>query len=109
MKRIGVINCYNVSERCSTTGCFKAFYKKTGAFERYEDQRAQIISFVHCNGCSDNSVEQVLKRAERMHDKGVDTIHLSTCVKSKCPWYKDFIERLSEKYEVVGYTHGKKK
>lgn len=109
LKKIGIINCFDVSQRCSSSGCFKAAYNKTGSFTRYEDEDIQVISFVHCNGCSDNSTEQVLARAERMKKVGVDVIHLSTCIKSKCPYYDDFIAKLSEKYDVVGYSHGKKK
>lgn len=107
MKKIGIINCLNVSAKCSSTGCFKAFYQKTGAFDKYQDN-TQLISFVHCNGCSPDSVKQLLARAERMKEKGVEIIHLSTCIKAKCPWYQDFIKELTKKYTVEGYTHGKK-
>lgn len=109
MKNIGIINCYNASQNCTSSGCFKAFYNSNGAFEKYNDMEAQILSFVHCNGCSDNSVQQVLDRAERMVKRGVDVIHLSSCVKSKCPRYEEYLKVLNEKgYTVEGYTHGKK-
>lgn len=108
MRNIGIINCYNVSKRCSSSGCLKAFYARTGAFEKYKDEDAQVISFVHCNGCSENSVEQIIERAERMKKVGVDSIHLSSCVKSKCPWYDTFMEELSKEFTVEGYTHKKK-
>lgn len=109
MKKIGIINCFEVSTRCTGSGCFKAVNNKTGSFERYEDEDIEMISFIHCNGCSENSLEQVLERAEKMKLRGVDVIHMSTCIKSKCPKYEVFMEELSKNFEVVGYSHGKKK
>ena len=108
MKSIGIINCFEVSKRCSGSGCFKAFNNKTGSFNEYNDE-SQLLSFVHCNGCSENSVEQVVERAKRMKEVGVDTIHLSSCIRSKCQYYKEFIDELSKDFEVVDYTHGTKK
>ena len=104
-KKIGIINCFEVSKRCSGSGCFKAFNNKGDSFEKHGSE-AELISFVHCNGCSENSVEQVASRAERMKELGVNTIHLSSCIRSKCPYYEEFIEALSKDFEVIGYTHG---
>lgn len=108
MKKIGIINCFEVSKRCSGSGCFKAFNNKTGSFENY-DSDSELLSFVHCNGCSEDSIEQVIKKANRMHDIGVTTIHLSSCIRSKCPSYNEFVAELSKKFEVENYTHGSKK
>lgn len=107
MKKIGIINCFEVSKRCSGSGCFKAFNNKAASFENY-DNESQLLSFVHCNGCSENSIDQVISRAERMKEIGVDTIHLSSCIRSNCPWYDEFLSTLSKNFEVVGYTHGGK-
>lgn len=109
MKKIGIINCFEVSKRCSGAGCFKAFNNKTGSFDKYKEQESQLVSFVHCNGCSDNSVHEVLLRAEKMRAAGVEVIHLSSCIRSKCPKYNEFVRELSKNFEVVGYSHGKKK
>lgn len=108
MKKIGIINCYEVSKRCSGSGCFKAFNNNTGSFEDYNDEDKELISFVHCNGCGEQSIEEVLLRAKKMKKNGVDCIHLSSCIRSKCPWYDDFIRELSKDFKVVGYTHSKK-
>lgn len=108
MRKIGIINCFEVSKRCSGSGCFKAFNNKTGSFESY-DSDSELLSFVHCNGCSEQSVKQVVERAERMKDIGVTTIHLSSCIRSKCQWYDEFIQELSKNFEVINYTHGSKK
>jgi predicted metal-binding protein len=108
MKKIGIITCHEVSKRCSSSGCFKALHARTGSFIRYAGEEAQIAGFVHCNGCGDKAVEQVMARAERMRQVGVDVIHLSTCIKSRCDRYPEFLSALAEGFDVVGYSHGKK-
>lgn len=109
MKKVGIINCYEVSTRCSGSGCFKAFNNKTGAFEEYQGEEIELVSFVHCNGCNEASVEEVLTKAKKMKAVGVEYIHLSSCVKAKCPLYDNFMKELSKEHNVVGYTHSKKK
>jgi predicted metal-binding protein len=109
VKNIGIINCHDVSRRCSSSGCLKALHDRTGAFARYTDEELRIVSFVHCNGCGDGAVERVVARARRMREVGVDVIHLSTCVQSRCPEYGAFLAALGGESEVVGATHGKKR
>lgn len=104
MSKIGIINCYNESKECSSFGCFKAFNDRAASFKNY-DESSEIISFVHCNGCSETSVNQVLDRAKSMKKRGVDSIHLATCIKLNCPFYNKFIDELSKKLDVKGYTH----
>lgn len=104
MSKIGIINCYNESRECSSFGCFKAFNSRKASFENY-DSSSEIICFAHCNGCSEASVNQVLERAGRMKRRGVDTIHLATCIKLNCHLYHKFIEALSKEFHIVGYSH----
>lgn len=107
MKRIGIINCYEVSKRCSSSGCLKALHARTGSFERY-DEEIQLLSFAHCNGCGEDAVARVVARAARMREVGVDVIHLSTCIQGRCNQYDAFLEALSSLCEVVGHTHARK-
>lgn len=104
MNKIGIINCYNESKMCSSFGCFKAFNDRTASFEKY-DKISEIICFTHCNGCSEEAIQQVLYRANQMKKRGVDTIHLSTCIKINCRFYEQFIEALSKEFNIVRYTH----
>ncbi|GLC31703.1 CGGC domain-containing protein [Clostridium omnivorum] len=104
MSKIGIINCYNESRTCSSYGCFKAFNNREGSFKNY-DSNSEVMCFVHCNGCSEDSVQQVLEKSRIMKNKGVDTIHLSTCIKLKCPLYNKFIEALGKEIDIVGYSH----
>ena len=109
MKKIGIISCLEVSKRCSGSGCINAFDGKRGSFDRYAFKDADIVDFVLCHGCGDDATEGVVREANKLKDKGVETIHLSTCIRSKCNWYQEFINELSTDFEVVDFTHGKKK
>ena len=104
MSKIGIINCFNESKECTSFGCFKAFSDRNASFVDY-DKDSEITCFVHCNGCSEASVSQVLDKANAMKGRGVDTIHLATCIKLNCPFYNQFIDSLSRKSNIVGYTH----
>jgi predicted metal-binding protein len=107
MEKIGIINCFEVSQRCSGGGCTKAFAQRTGAFEDY-GQEDEMLHFIHCNGCSEESVQQILERATEMKESGVTAVHLSTCVRARCPWYDEFMDALSKDFKVEGYSHGSK-
>ncbi|MDD7794321.1 CGGC domain-containing protein [Clostridium sp. 'White wine YQ'] len=104
MNNIGIITCFNESKICSSYGCFKAFNDRNASFKDY-DLNSEIICFIHCNGCSENSLEQMLHRANQMKNRGVDTIHISTCIKINCKMYNDFIKLLSKEFNIIGYTH----
>lgn len=106
ISKIGIINCYNGSRKCLSFGCFKAFNSREASFKNY-DYNSEIICFAHCNGCSEDSVNQVLGRSRRMKKRGVDTIRLATCIKVNCPLYNKFIDSIGEGIEIdiVGYSH----
>jgi hypothetical protein len=36
----------------------------------------------------------------------VDTVHLSTCIRGKNENYEEMAEKLSEHFNIIGYTHG---
>jgi predicted metal-binding protein len=109
MKNIAIVNCLEVSKRCSGNGCIKAFNNKQGAFEKYEEENLVMTSFIQCSGCGEGVVEDLVTQCEELKKSNVKAIHLSSCIRSKCSYYDEFIERLSEDFEVVGYTHAKKK
>lgn len=109
MKYIGIINCFKTSHKCTSSGCFKAFYAKEGSFERYEGEEIQMRSFTHCKGCSSDSVENVVSIAKKMKERGVDVVHLSSCVRSKCPSHQQYIDEISEFMEIEAYSHAKGK
>jgi predicted metal-binding protein len=109
LKKIGIINCYEVSKKCSGNGCINAFNNKSGSFDKYAYQDAEIAGFIQCPGCSENVIQNLIEESEKLKAEGVEAIHLSTCIRAKCQWFKDFFDVLSNKFEVADYTHGKKR
>ena len=108
MKKIAVLRCFNVSSKCSGSGCTKAFRNKTASFDDY-DENAEMIMSIPCSECSEDSIKEVCTSSKELQKQGVETIHLSTCIKSKCPYYNEFFEELSRDFQVIGYSHGQKK
>ncbi|KAJ51866.1 putative metal-binding protein [Clostridium tetanomorphum] len=109
MKKIGIINCLEVSKRCSGSGCFKAFNNRSGSFEKYINEESELVSFIQCDGCSNTAVNDLILKAKQLKELGIKRIHLSSCIRSKCPWYNEFIKGLSKDFQVEGYTHEKRK
>lgn len=109
MEKIGIINCYEISKKCSGTGCINAFNNKSGSFNKYAFKDCEIIHFMQCPGCSKDVVNKLIYESQKMKIDGVTSIHLSTCIRSKCAWYNQFINELSKDFQVSDYTHGTNK
>lgn len=98
--KIAIIVREETADVCTGKGCLDAFYKRKDAFEDY-GQDVELIAFTHHGGDFE-------KKLNRLKENGVDVIHLSSCMRSKCPDYEALIERLQADFTVVGYTHGAK-
>ncbi|MGB3368820.1 MAG: CGGC domain-containing protein [Acidaminobacteraceae bacterium] len=96
--KIAIIINEETSYKCTGKGCFKAFFSRSDAFSEY-DENTEILGFTHTGGDFD-------KKIERLIDEGVDTIHLSTCLRGKNSNYEKLALDLSEHFNVVGYSHG---
>ncbi len=105
MRKIGIINCYKMSKHCSGIGCFRSLQARTDAFEHYDLEGFVLLGFGHCNECCRTTPADIQVRAENLKKAGVTTIHLSSCIKLKCPNYNNFIEILNKDFTIVGYTH----
>lgn len=105
MKKIGILVCKNVSDKCSGAGCFKAFNNKIDAFKDYETE-IELASFTHCSGCDHESEELLEKKIERMKSVGIETIHISTCIRGRCHKYEEFVDKFAKDFDVIGYSHG---
>jgi len=108
MKKVGIINCFKKSKKCSGSHCFNSIKNKIDSFERYSDEDFQFVGFGHCNECCKTSVEDITVRGESLKKAGADTLHISSCIKRTCPHYNQFIEILSKDFDIVEYTHGTK-
>ena len=84
---------------CTGNGCMNAFLKKIDSFARYADQDdVELVAFTHSGG-------DIEKKIAVLQKKGVDVVHLSSCLKEKDDNYEQLYNQLSEKFAVVGYTH----
>lgn len=106
MKRIGIYVCGDVSKRCTANGCMRAFNDNIDSFENYDKSSYKLVSFNNCNGCDEEAMVSLLLKIEKFKKANVDTIHLSSCIRSRCNHYQEFVDELSKNFDVIGYTHG---
>jgi len=97
--KIAILINEATSHKCTGAGCLKAFINKEDAFMHYPNH-AELIGFTHVGG-------ELEKKVERFKTNGIDTIHLSSCLRSKYSEYESLAVKLSEHFNVIGYTHGK--
>lgn len=95
--KISILVRKETMERCTGKGCLKAFFGRKDSFKDYED--VELVGFSHSDGDLDRKIE-------RFKEEGVDTVHVSTCLRGKFDGYDDLCKRLSKDFNVVGYTHG---
>ena len=103
MKKIAIFNCALANERCTGSGCFKAFNNKEAFFERYAEEGAELMAFARCNGCGHDweNDEGLANKIERLKKIGVETVHFGACTLhdgKEC----SFITRLGGKLEGMG-------
>ncbi len=97
--KIAILLNEETSFKCTGAGCLKAFFSKTDAFDGYPAD-AELVAFFHIGGNLDNKLN-------RLKEKNVETIHLSSCLRSKYSGYEELAERLSSDFNIIGYTHGR--
>jgi len=96
--KIAILVREETMQRCTGRGCLNAFFQRKDAFSRYEDN-IELITFSHAGGDIDHKIAMMIKN-------GVDVVHLSSCMRGKAANYEALAKRLSEHFDVVGYTHG---
>lgn len=99
--KIAIIVREETMMSCTGGGCMNAFFKKIDSFACYAGRDdVELVAFTHNGGDIEKKIA-VLKK------KGVDVVHLSSCIRAKDTKYELLARRLSENFAVVGYTHGK--
>lgn len=106
MKKIGIYVCGNVSKKCTANGCMRALNENKDSFSIYDELDYKLVAFNNCNGCDEAPIESLLTKIEKFKKAEVDTIHLSSCIRSKCEHYQEFVDELSKDFDIIGYTHG---
>lgn len=99
--KIAILVREETMQRCTGKGCLNAFFQKKDSFERYEDE-IELVAFSHADGDIDRKIETMIKN-------DVDIVHLSSCMRGKAANYEALAQRLSQYFDVVGYTHGAEK
>lgn len=99
MAKIAIMVNEDTMQRCTCGGCVNAVINKKDAFARYEQEDIELVGFTHAGGDLERKLEQLKK-------KGVEAIHLSSCMRTKNPNYEVIAHRIAEDFDVVGYTHG---
>lgn len=86
------------TKTCQGNGCMRAFHQGTGAFERYGGN-AELFEMAFDDG-------DLESRIALLQAHGVQAVHLSSCSRSNNCDYEEIAHRLSEYFDVIGYTHG---
>ncbi|CUH97231.1 hypothetical protein P22_3358 [Propionispora sp. 2/2-37] len=98
--KIAIIVREETMMRCSGGGCLNAFFQRIDSFARYAGQNdLELVAFTHNGGDMEKKIATLLK-------KGVEVVHLSSCIRKKDPNYELIARKLAEYFSVVGYTHG---
>ncbi|MEN6623552.1 MAG: CGGC domain-containing protein [Smithella sp.] len=98
--KIAIIVREETMMRCTGGGCMNAFFQKIDSFARYSGREdVELVAFTHNGGDIEKKIAALIK-------KGVDVVHLSSCIRKKDPQYEWLAKKMSEHFNVVGYTHG---
>ncbi|NMB32617.1 MAG: CGGC domain-containing protein [Clostridium sp.] len=109
--KIGIIRCMQTEDMCPGTACFKVVRERKLAFESVGED-IEIIGINTCGGCPG---KKAVIRANKMVERGADTIVLASCITKgtpigfPCPHREQIrlaIEkRLGSGIKIINYTH----
>ena len=105
---IAVMACRKMIGKCAASGCFKAYNNSTAAFSIYGENKEDLASFFYCAGCKDTIVEgeNWIHKVKQLKKNGVETIHISNCIKVECDDYKKHERKIKkEGFKIVHGTH----
>lgn len=105
MEKIAIICCGKITDNCSGKGCKRAFKERTDAFSNYPSTAVKLIALIRCRRCNEKAMSRVVKKTNRLLKKGVETVHLSSCMFTVCARHPDFIKFLSEQFVIIEGTH----
>lgn len=72
------------------------------------DRGFEIVGFGTCNGQCSTGQDGIGARGALFKRMEANIIHLSSCIKLKCPNHTHFFEALSADFTVVDHTHALK-
>lgn len=119
--KIGILTCIRANDVCTGAGCLNAFYDRTNAFYRYEEN-IRLGVFMTCNDCEDRQPLEpeddpgMQEKLERLVQEDIKIIHVGVCAWLKndksesylCPRIKKICRMMENMgIQVVQGTHGK--
>ncbi|AFQ44865.1 CGGC domain-containing protein [Desulfosporosinus meridiei] len=96
--KIGILVREETMQICTGKGCLNAFFQRKDSFARYTEE-LELLTFTHTGG-------DLNRKIKNMIQAGIESVHLSSCLRARSPDYDALIKELSEHFTVVGYTHG---
>lgn len=96
--KIGILVREETMRICTGKGCLNAFGQRKDSFTRYTEE-LELLAFTHTGGDLERKINSMVQA-------GIEYVHLSSCLRARSPDYAALVERLSEYFTVVGYTHG---
>ena len=96
--KIGILVREETAMICTGKGCLNAFFQRKDSFARYTEE-IQLLTFTHIGGDLNRKIQSMIQA-------GIEYVHVSSCLRARSPEYASLINRLSQHFTVVGYTHG---
>ena len=110
MAKIGILTCSNATQDlgCSSVSCIADLRKRKGTFGEYPPgEKLTLAGIINCPGCPTlTGPDKLIQRIRALTDFGVDTIHLSYCVKALCPFKEKFKESLNASFPAIRIVIG---
>lgn len=114
MTKVAILTCLKACQICTGASCLAAWNSRTRNFAQYAGQDAELVAFMHCNGCDkDPAIDPGMQeKLERLAQIGVDRVHLGVCTRteqadhSRCPRIQNIVDRLeAQGVAIVEGTH----
>ncbi len=110
MARIGILTCWNATQEldCASASCLRDIRKRVGEFTRYpKDEKLDLIGIINCSGCPTvGAPDKILRKVRSLAEMNVDSIHLTFCMVSLCPFKTKYVELIQEAYPTINVVYG---
>ena len=83
---IAIMSCRKLVNKCTGTGCFRAYYENRDSFSIYKDKNDVLMSFFYCIGCKEtiHEDEDWNHKIKQLKSAEVYTIHIARCREVEC-------------------------
>jgi predicted metal-binding protein len=110
MARIGILTCSNCTQEtnCASVVCLADMRKRRGFFEQYpKAEPLDLIGIINCAGCPTLAApEKILKKVRALTEFRLDTLHLSFCLVTLCPFVKTYVKLIKREFPDINIVMG---